>query len=567
MAVPPSQVKHSTIVSPVGSGRRELSGARSIEGDWDHVIVGAGSAGCALAARLADAGRRVLLLEAGAPDASRWVRIPLGVGRIIRDQRFVWMFETEPDAATGNRRFYWPRGKLLGGSSSVNGMIWVRGDPARYDEWAASGCPGWDWAAMEPVMRGMEDYPYGDPNTRGRGGPLSIDVLYRHEPIVAAFVQASVAAGIPANPDYNGATHEGVGRLQVTTRRGERCSAAVAYLRPALARGNVRAETQAVVERILFDGRRASGVAFRRNGVASAAHAKRDVIIAAGAIQSPHILELSGVGDGDRLRGLGIEVVHDLPGVGENLSDHYHTRVTYRSRGVLSLNDLARRPWLHGALPWLRYQMNRTGVFAGAGAMIHALARVSPDSRYPDTKIQLHQISSADRTKEAAGLGVDAFSGVSIGYFQLYPESRGSVHAATPDFTKPPRIVANYLATAGDRDAALRGLRMVRRIAGQAPMKRFLIEETRPGSGVDGDDGLMEYIRRNGQTSYHPVGTCRMGGDVLAVVDASCRVHGVDGLRVVDASVMPFIVSSNTNAPAIAIGERAAQIMLSEANS
>ncbi len=365
-----------------------MSGSTAIDGEWDHVIVGAGSAGCALAARLADAGRRVLLLEAGAPDTGRWIRIPLGVGKIIQDERYVWKFETEPEAATGNRRLYWPRGKLLGGSSSVNGMIWVRGDPNRYDEWAATGCPGWDWAAMEQVMRGMEDFPDGDPATRGRGGPLSIEVLLRNEPIVDAFIELAVAAGIPANADYNGTSHEGVCRLQVTTRRGERCSSAVGYLRPALARGNVRAETNAAVERILFDGKRATGVAFRRNGATTIAHAKRDVIIAAGAIQSPQILELSGVGDGGRLRGLGIAVVHDLPGVGENLQDHYHTRVTYRSRGVLSLNDLVKHPWLRGALPFLRYQMNGTGVFAGSSAMIHALARVSPDSPYPDTKIQ-----------------------------------------------------------------------------------------------------------------------------------------------------------------------------------
>ena len=543
-----------------------MSGSTAIDGEWDHVIVGAGSAGCALAARLADAGRRVLLLEAGAPDTGRWIRIPLGVGKIIQDERYVWKFETEPEAATGNRRLYWPRGKLLGGSSSVNGMIWVRGDPNRYDEWAATGCPGWDWAAMEQVMRGMEDFPDGDPATRGRGGPLSIEVLLRNEPIVDAFIESAVAAGIPANADYNGTSHEGVCRLQVTTRRGERCSSAVGYLRPALARGNVRAETNAAVERILFDGKRATGVAFRRNGATTIAHAKRDVIIAAGAIQSPQILELSGVGDGGRLRGLGIAVVHDLPGVGENLQDHYHTRVTYRSRGVLSLNDLVKHPWLRGALPFLRYQMNGTGVFAGSSAMIHALARVSPDSPYPDTKIQLHQISSPDRSKEAAGSGVDPFSGLSIGYFQLYPESRGSVHAVTPDPSQPPRIVANYLATQGDRDAVLRGLRMVRRIAAQEPMKRYLVAETRPGPEMEADDALMDYIRANGQTSYHPVGTCRMGTDPLAVVDANCRVHGVDGLRVVDASVMPFIVSSNTNAPSIAIGERASQIILSEAN-
>lgn len=532
---------------------------------WDHIVVGAGSAGCALAASLAWAGRRVLVLESGGPDTGRWLRIPLGVGRIIRDPRVVWRFETEPEPGAGNRRLYWPRGRVLGGSSSVNGMIWVRGDPARYDAWAASGCAGWDWAGIEPHMRAIENFPEGDA-ARGHEGPVSIEKLRGHDPVTDAFIQACTEVGIPATPDYNGPQHEGVGRLQVNTRRGVRCSAAVAYLRPAMASGNLAVETDAHVRRVIFEARRAIGVEYDQGGTRRTAVAGGDIILAAGAIQSPQVLELSGIGDGARLGALGIDSVVHLPGVGENLSDHFHIRATYRAAGTVTINDLLRRPWLHGPPAWLRYQVTGTGLFAGATATAHALARTTPESERPDTKLQLHKISSGDRTAEAAGMGVDPHSGLSIGFFQLYPESRGSVHAVSTDPREPPRIVANYLAAAADRAAALRGLRLARRIGAQPALRAFMPEETRPGPDVEDDAALLEFCRATGQTSYHPVGTCRMGTDDLAVVDTECRVRGIDGLRVVDASVMPFIVSSNTNAPSIAIGERAAAILLAGRN-
>jgi choline dehydrogenase len=539
---------------------------------WDHVVVGAGSAGSALAARLAESGRRVLLLEAGGPDTGRWLRIPLGVGRIIQDERVVWRFRTEPEAGAGGRQLYWPRGKVLGGSSSVNGMIWVRGDPARYDAWAAAGCAGWGWDEMGPTLRAIEDVAAGpDPGSpwgdeRGRGGPVAVEQLGGRDKVTDAFIAACVAAGVPANPDYNGLRHEGVGRLQVSTRRGVRCSTAVAYLRPAQARAGLEVRTNALVQRLVFEGRRATGVEYLRDGVVRLAAARGDVILAAGAIQSPQILELSGVGDGARLRQLGVQVVADLPGVGENLSDHYHIRTTYRARGVVTINDLMRRPWLHGPPAWLEYQLRGTGLFAGSTATAHALARSLPDLSAPDMKLQLHKISSGDRTAEGPGAALDPYSGLSIGFFRLYPESRGSVHAISPDAGVAPRIIANYLATTGDRAAAVRGLRLARRIAGQPSLRPFLEAETRPGAGVQDDDALLDYARAAGQTSYHPVGTCRMGADAFAVVDPECRVHGVDGLRVVDASVMPFIVSSNTNAPSIAIGERAAQLLRAAQN-
>lgn len=544
-----------------------MNGAGAEIGTWDHIVVGAGSAGCALAARLSAAGRSVLVLEAGGEDRDRWLRIPLGVGKIIHDDRFVWQFRTEPEAAAGGRRMYWPRGKLLGGSSSVNGMIWVRGDPHRYDEWAEAGCPGWDWRTIEPVLRRIEDFRSNNAENRGHGGPISLEMLGANDPITDAFVAACGAAGISPNEDYNGARHDGVGRLQVTTRKGVRCSAAVAYLRPALARSNLRAETRALARRIVFEGRRATGVEFLQNGETRYASARRDIILSAGAIQSPQILELSGIGRAAHLRSIGVSVVADLPGVGENLSDHYHIRVTYHSRGVVTVNDLLNHPLRFGLPAWLEYQMRGTGLFAGVSATAHALVRTAPDSPYPDTKLQLHKISAADLASTTRNTGLDPFSGVSLGFFQLYPQSRGSVHAVSPDPETPPRIVANYLSSPKDRVAALRGLKLARRVGSHPALRRFLIEETRPGPNCTDDADLLDYASRVGQTSYHPVGTCRMGTDPDAVVDPSCRVHGTDGLRVIDASVMPFIVASNTNAPSIAIGEHAAEIMLREANA
>jgi len=534
---------------------------------WDDVIVGAGSAGCVVAARLADAGRRVLLLEAGGSDDRHMVRMPLGAGKLLSDPNAVWSFETEADPGAAGRRMIWPRGRMLGGSSSVNGMLWVRGDPERWNAWG-DACPGWGWRDIGPAMRAIEDANFATDPARGRGGPVTIQQIARGDRLSSAFIEACAAVGIPATADYNGAQHEGVGRLQMCTRRGRRWSAADAYLKPAMRRcPNLSVETGALARRVVFEGLRATGVEYAaRDGSLRVARARRQIVIAAGAIQSPQLLELSGIGAGERLKALGIPVVADHREVGENLSDHYHIRVTWRSRGVLTVNQLMARPWLHGPLAMLEWQLRGTGMLAEIAATAHALARTAPDATRPDMKLQIHKISAADRTGYTKGTGLDDYPGVSIGYFQLYPESRGSVHVATADPAAPPSIRPNYLSTRADRAAALRGLHLSRAIGGAAPLRPFLVEETRPGRATQDDEALLDYIRRHGATSYHPVGTCRMGIDPDSVVDPACRVRGVDGLRVVDASVMPFLVSSNTNAPAIAIGERATQLILGEDN-
>lgn len=524
--------------------------------EHDFVVVGAGSAGCALAARLTQSGRNtVMLVEAGGEDRNLWIHVPLGVGKLLTDGRYAWKFETESQAAMHGQRIYWPRGKVLGGSSALNGMAYVWGDPAEFDRWAL---PGWRFRDVHPYFRRMEDYPYNDDPKRGHGGPVRITDRKRRErdALSDGFVRACVEAGMAETPDYNAGSYEGVRYLEQTAHNGRRMSTAVAYLREARRRPNLRVHTNALATRVLFNGLRATGVEYRQGGALRVARARREVLLAAGAIQSPQLLELSGVGNADLLQRFGIPVLAHRPAVGENMIDHLQVRNTYKTTLPITINDVMRNP-ARRVLVGLQYLLTRKGLMAGTSSTAHAITE--------GVMVRIYHISGKDRYSRSPGAGIDPFSGFSIGGFKLHPDSRGSIHVRSREVLDPPSIQPNYLSHAADQKAAVSLLKLVRRIASQEAMKRLIIAETRPGPSVTRDDDLLEYARETGQTAWHTVGTCRMGADGDSVVDARLRVHGVQALRVIDASVMPTIASSNTNAPAMMIGERGADLVLQDA--
>lgn len=534
---------------------------------FDYIVVGAGSAGAALAARLTESGRhRVLLLEGGGADRSPWIHIPLGVGKLLTNARYAWKFETEPQEELKGQKVYWPRGKVLGGSSALNGMAYVWGDPAEFDRWRDGGLAGWGFADVHPYFRRMENNPWTDHPGRGRDGPLRItDRKARDRDALSdGFVAACLESGIPETADYNVAGYEGVRYLEQTAHRGRRWSTAVAYLREARRRPNLAIETGALATRVLFEGAAASGVEYRQAGRLEVATAAREVIVCAGAIQSPQILELSGVGGAERLRAAGIPVVMDLPAVGENLIDHLQLRCTYECTLPITINDVV-RSFGRRMLVGMQYVLTRKGLMAGTSSTAHAITRTSPGLDRPDVMIRIYHISGKDRYSRSPGAGIDPFPGFSIGGFQLHPRSRGSIHVRSRDPAEHPRIEPRYFTDEHDRRTGLAMLRLIRRIAAAPAMRPLIVRETRPGPEVGDDEALLDYARGAGQTAWHTVGTCRMGPASDSVVDARLRVHGVGKLRVADASVMPTIPSSNTNAPSIMIGERAADLVLEDA--
>jgi choline dehydrogenase len=531
---------------------------------FDFIIVGAGSAGCALAYRLTESGRhRVLLIEAGLDDRWIWLKIPTGIAKVVVGERALWRYSTETEPGLGNRPLFWPRGRVTGGTATVNGMFWVRGDPAEYDRWRDQlGNEGWGYSDVAPMFRRMEAYAGGDPAVRGRAGPLAITEYGPRDALTDAFLRACGEAGFPENSDYNGGRYSGGGVMQLSTHRGFRFGVRDGYLYPALKRANLKLVTGAQVTRVLFDGPRAAGVEYRQGGVLRSVRAARETILSAGSVQSPQLLELSGVGRAELLVRNGITVRCDLPGVGENLRDHLQARLMVEVRGLKTLNTILPNPLAKLAMG-ARWLVMRNGLMSVPGATAHAYVTTQPGLRQPDIKLQLHHLTSPDE-RNPKKIVLDDNDGFSIGVVQQQPASRGSIHIRSADPFAPPEIRANYLTAEGDIEAFIRGMRLARRVARQAAFAPYVVRELRPGPALESDGDLEGYIRSTIFGSYHQVGTCRMGRDADAVVDPQLRVHGVPGLRVADASVLPTIPASNTNAAAILAGEKAAEFILAD---
>ncbi len=533
---------------------------------YDYVVVGAGSAGCVLAARLSEDPRtRVLLLEAGPPDRSIWIHLPIGYGKTMWSPKYNWCFHTDPEPNMNGRRIYWPRGRTLGGSSAINGLIYIRGTREDYDHWRALGNAGWGYDDVLPYFIRSERNQRGANTYHGAGGPLGVsDIGSKHE-LIEAFIAAAGQCGVARNDDFNGATQEGAGYYQLTTWKGLRSSTASAYLKPARRRPNLRVKTDALATGVLFDGRRAAGVLYRHGGYERTALCSAEVLLAAGALQSPQLLQLSGIGPAGLLRNHGIAVVRDAPGVGANLQDHLQLRLIYECSKPITTNDDLRSPWgrLRIGLQWLLARKGPLAVGINQGGCFMRALRdddgAARDSR-PDIQFHVATLSA-----DMAGGTVHPFSGFTLSVCQLRPESRGRVAIRSADPAEPPSMQPNYLDADVDRRTAVAALRTARAIAHAPAMRPYVKREHLPGPEVEDDAALLAFARNHGATIFHPSGTCRMGRDPMAVVDERLRVHGVGGLRVVDGSVMPTLVSGNTNAAIVMIAEKAADMIREDA--
>jgi choline dehydrogenase len=528
---------------------------------FDYIVVGAGSAGCVLANRLsADAGKRVLVLEAGGQDDWIWFHIPVGYLFSIGNPRADWMFETDPIPGLDGRKLAYPRGKVIGGSSAINAMIYMRGQAADYDGWRQMGLEGWGWDDVLPLFLAQEDHIAPPSDLHRSGGEWRVEHPRMRWDVLDAFAEAAEMAGIPRVDDFNGGDNSGSGYFQVNQRTGRRWSAASGFLKPVLKRPNLKLETGARVTRLLIEDGRAVGVAWTRDGQAFEARASGEVVLAAGAVNTPHLLELSGIGDGARLQALGIETVRHVPGVGENLQDHLQIRPYYGVSGVPTMNELY-ASWWRRPLMALEYAALRRGPMSMAPSQLGAFAKSSPEQATPNLQFHVQPLSL-----EKFGEALHRFSAITISVCNLRPTSRGGIHARSPDPAAAPSIQPNYLSTRQDGRVAVDAMRLVRRIVGQPPLQRFHPQERRPGPEAQSDDELLAAARALGTTIFHPVGTAKMGlaTDPMAVVDARLRVRGVAGLRIADASVMPAITSGNTNSPTLMIAEKAARMIAEE---
>jgi choline dehydrogenase len=532
---------------------------------YDYIVTGAGSAGCVVAARLSESGRyRVLLLEAGGEDRYPWIHVPMGYGRLFSNSRVNWMYESEPEPELEGRSMYQPRGKVLGGTSSINGMVYMRGNPADYDEWRQRGCTGWDWDSVLPYFKKAEDQERGPDAFHGTGGPLRVSDQPARFELAEHWIAAAIEAGLPANNDFNNGQQEGAGPFQTTTNRRRRWSTSAAYLRPARDRKNLTVATNALATRVVFESGRATGVEYLRNEARQTARVRGEVIVCGGVFNSPQLLQLSGLGPGELLHDLGIPVVRDMPAVGADLQDHFYVRLAFRCTKPITLNDVANNP-LRKAIAGLQYMLFRTGPLATNGICAGGFARSDQRLERPDIQLNFSLWSFAERTRK--GVYPHPFPGFTVSAVHLRPDARGEVRVKSADPLAPPAIRFNFLKTRYDLQALTAGMRLARRIVNQPALSDYVAAELIPGRDVDTDAEFEAAIRRNGISNLHPVGTCRMGADEAAVLDPRLCVRGIGRLRVVDASVMPSVPAGNTNAPSIMIGEKASDMILEDARA
>ncbi len=526
---------------------------------YDFIIAGAGSAGCVLANRLTANGRySVLLLEAGGKDTNPWIHIPIGYFKTMHNPKTDWCYMTEPCEGLGGRSIQWPRGKVLGGSSSINGLIYIRGQPEDYDHWRQLGNSGWAFKDVLPYFKKSEGNERGGDDIHGGDGPLKVSDSRAQRKLCDMFIDAAVAAGIPRTNDLNGLKQDGIAYTQQTSHNGLRCSTAVAYLRPAQSRTNLSVETRAHVEKILFEGKRATGIRYSTPSGTKEVRAGREVILALGSIGSPQILMTSGVGPAQHLRGFGIDVVHGLEGVGRNLQDHLQIRMVHRINQRLSLNDEVRNPF-RKAMMGVNWALRRRGPLTFAASPLSAFVKSDRKMATPDLQFFMQPLSA-----DSPGEGLHKFSAFSTSFCQLRPQSCGRIELKSADPHDYPAIHPNYLASETDEQAVISGMKVIRKIVSCEPLASLMEEELLPGDDIRSDEALLEAGRATSQTIYHPVGTCKMGSDAGAVVDQGLQVHGLEGLRVVDASIMPSVPSGNTNAPTIMIAEKASDMILEE---